>query len=573
LRDASGASSLTLFEDTISATGMSRVRLAPAMPAPPSVEPLAREMFDTVLQRSPGWATDLGIHTWDLEVGDPSRARVEEDVRLQQGWLARADAMAGQVPADQRVDLEALRYSLRLWLFEEQVARSRERNPDLAMEFLDHVFGLLVKDQLPPDARCVAVAARLEKAPGFLRAGRDRFGACPPLWIEMARESAAGAPAMLDAAEHLAQQAGVSPQARERVRAACKGAREAFQEHDDWLRGLQAKAAGDWALGGPGFDALVGLRALGADANAVLARGEQLVGQLREDTRRAAEALLRRAGQGAGSDPVAQAHALIESEHPADWAAVLEAYRASIREARAFVEQRGVAALPGGERLEVIETPAYLRHIMPFAAYVSPGKFEPRQLGIYMVTPREPQRFPWAEILNTTVHEGYPGHHLQLSGANQHPSVARLFVHAVESIEGWAHYCEEMMLGAGYASQGQGIAASPEAVRFVVAKDQLWRACRIVIDVKLHRGAMTFDQGWQMLRDVARMQEPQARAEVKRYTQSPAYQLSYLWGKLQIQGLRERAQARGMPPKEFHDRYIRAGSLPLGLMAQELGLA
>ncbi|HEV8360845.1 MAG TPA: DUF885 domain-containing protein [Candidatus Thermoplasmatota archaeon] len=541
------------------------------MQAQAQLDALVREMFEASTRRSPAWATDLGIHTWDQEVSDPSRARVKEDIGLHQGWLARADALALHAQAlspAQRVDAEALRHSLRLWLHDELELRSWERNPDLAMEFLDHVFGLMVKEELDLEERCAAIGARLDKAPAFLRAGRDRFGACPVLWVDMAIESAGAAPAMLEAAEQLASQQGVSSGTRERVRSAVKHAREALKEHTDWLQEKKRDALRDgWAAGAPAFNKLVELRALGADADAILARGEQLVAQLREDTRRAAEQVLRAAHQDASGDVVARAQALIEAEHPRDWPAVLDLYRRCIEASRDFVAQQGIAELPPGERLEVIETPAYLRHIMPFAAYVSPGKFERRQVGLYMVTPREPKNFPLAEVLNTTVHEGYPGHHLQLTGANQNPSTARLFVHAVESIEGWAHYCEEMMLARGFAMPG----ARPEQVKFIVLKDQLWRACRIVIDVKLHRGAMTFDEGVGLLREVARMGEREALAEVKRYTQSPAYQLSYLWGKLQIQKLREDLAAQGVGEQAFHDRYIRAGSLPLGLMRQELG--
>lgn len=545
---------------------------AGAMPGA-QVEALAKEMFEHTLQRSPSWATDLGIHTWDHEVSDPRRAAVLEDVRAHEAWLARADALAreaAELPLDARIDLEALRYTLRLWLFEERTLRRWERNPDLAMEFLDHVFGLLVKEELPPDARALAVAARLEHAPGFLVQGRDRFvaEACPRLWVDMALESVAGAPALLEAAEALAQLPGVTGATRERTRAAAKAARDAFKDHEDWLRGVQGKAGGTWAAGGAHFHELIGLRQLGASDDAILAKGHELVGQLTRDTARAAEAVVRQAGQRPQGDAVAQAQALIEAEHPRDWPAVLEAYRESIRASRAFVQQRGLATMPPGERLDVIETPAYLRHVMPFAAYVGPGKFERRQVGLYMVTPREPKEFPVAEVLNTTVHEGYPGHHLQLSGANLYPGTGRLFVHATEAIEGWAHYCEELMLARGFTQPG----ATPEAVRYVVLKDQLWRACRIVIDVGIHRGSMTFDQGWQMLRDTARMGEPQAQAELKRYTQSPGYQLSYLWGKHIIQQLRAAADARGMAERDFHDRYVRAGSLPLGLMRQALGL-
>jgi uncharacterized protein (DUF885 family) len=542
---------------------------SPANPSP--VEALAREMLETSVRRSPSWGTDLGLHQWDHEVADPSRARVAEDVALHEAWLARADALGAHargMPLQAQVDLDALRHALRLWLFEEREVRTWERNPDLAMEFLDHVFGLLVKDVLPIEERCAAIASRLAQAPRFLLAGRDRFDACPALWVEMALESAAGAGALLEAAEQLAMAPGVNSATRERVRAAAKEAQGAFAAHVDWLKGLQAKAQPDgWALGGARFGTLVGLRALGADADGILAEGHRLVAKLREDTRRAAAALLQARGIAPAGDPVRQAQETIEADHPADWAAVLASYRTSIAASRDFVQSKGLAALPPGERLEVVETPAYLRHVMPFAAYVSPGRFEAKQVGIYLVTPRDPKEFPAAEVLNTTVHEGYPGHHLQLSAANRNPSLARLFVHATETIEGWAHYCEETMLGHGF-TQG----ASPEAVRYVVLKDQLWRACRIVIDVELHRGGMTFDQGWQMLRDVARMGEPQARAEVKRYTQSPAYQLSYLWGKQGIQRLREDAARAGMGERAFHDAFLGAGSLPLGLMRRALGL-
>ena len=95
--------------------------------------------------------------------------------------------------------------------------------------------------------------------------------------------------------------------------------------------------------------------------------------------------------------------------------------------------------------------------------------------------------------------------------------------------------------------------------RLFQLKDQFWRACRVVIDVKLHTGEMTFDQAVDMLVEVAHLERPNAIGEVRRYTQSPTQPMSYLMGKHQILDLREREQRRG-------DGFILRVSRPLALL-------
>jgi uncharacterized protein (DUF885 family) len=113
-------------------------------------------------------------------------------------------------------------------------------------------------------------------------------------------------------------------------------------------------------------------------------------------------------------------------------------------------------------------------------------------------------------------------------------------------------------------------------VRLFQLKDQLWRACRVVIDVKLHTGSMSFDEAVRMLVETAHLERPNAIGEVKRYTQSPTQPLSYLVGKQQIMDLRGAEQARlgsAFELRRFHDRLLSFGSIPLALIEPRMAPA
>src|SRR4029077_3364181 len=195
-------------------------------------------------------------------------------------------------------------------------------------------------------------------------------------------------------------------------------------------------------------------------------------------------------------------------DHPPE-ASLLQEYRKGVAEARSFVMERGLVTLPAGEELEVVDTPAFLRPTVPYAAYMAPGAFDEQQQGLYYVTPISRQLSPAdrAEallghnrfaMLLTNVHEAYPGHHLQLVCANKVDSGVRRLFDSNVFCEGWALYCEQLMLDEGMSGDAR--------VRLFQLKDQLWRACRVVIDVKLHTGRMTFDEAVEMLVDVAHLE-------------------------------------------------------------------
>jgi uncharacterized protein (DUF885 family) len=164
-------------------------------------------------------------------------------------------------------------------------------------------------------------------------------------------------------------------------------------------------------------------------------------------------------------------------------------------------------------------------------------------------------------MLLTNVHEGYPGHHLQLATASSIASPVRKLLWNTVFCEGWALYCEQLVLD-------EGLTADPRH-RIFQLKDQLWRACRVVIDVKLHTAQMTFDEAVDMLVNVAHLERPNAIGEVRRYTQSATQPMSYLMGKHQILNLRQREQQRlggHFNLQAFHDRLLSYGTIPVALI-------
>ena len=119
---------------------------------------------------------------------------------------------------------------------------------------------------------------------------------------------------------------------------------------------------------------------------------------------------------------------------------------------------------------------------------------------------------------------------------SQHPSLTRLLVDAPEFVEGWGMYSEQMM-----REQGFDDAAN---FRLNMYTDAIWRACRIILDVKMHRGEIGVEDAVAFMIEQTSFEEPNARAEVNRYTYTPTYQLSYLLGKVLLLQLRADEQAR-----------------------------
>ena len=506
---------------------------------------IVERFFERLMELRPVEATYHGLHQHDHRLPDGSLAGAGELRAL----IHRLEAdLAG---AGQGLDVDLARYYARLTRFQLEEMRLCARMPEAPDQIGTGVFLLFGRDSSPLEQRLEVIASRLEAVPAYLAASREQLTDPVRLWCEVAAATARELPALYSSVVAAAAESPVG----ERVERAAVAAASATDDFARWLETEVAPVASDsWALGEEGFARLIELRELPDTSEAILKLGR---GYLEEIEQERDELLASCWPQFS----LEQVTALVRAQSPATFEDALAEYRDVIAGSRDFVRRRGLATLPAGEQLQVQPTPSFMRHVIPFAAYEPPARFDQQQLGIYVVTPQgdDLSEHNRAAVLNTSVHEGYPGHHLQFACANQHPSIARLLSAdcAHELVEGWAHYSEQLMYE-------QGFTTSPE-VRLVQLNDLIWRACRIVIDVELSTGRMTFEQAVDMLVGEAAMTRPAAEAEVRRYTYTPGYQLSYLYGKhllLRLRKRRQRLEGAAFDLRRFHDTVLYAGALP-----------
>ncbi len=535
----------------------------PLTPAEHQLDALLTERFYGIVERHPVFATYLGLHDHDDKLGDGSRDAVEGEIDEARAFLGRLESTStSELSPYWALERELALFSTRRQIFDDDVHRVWERRVSATDEIGDGVFLLFARGTRPLAERLSSIATRLEVGPQHIEEQKSRLGQRPMrLWNEMELDSAESLPSLFDEVIGTARsELGDDHAETRRLERAAAQMRIALVGYKGWIRDQLPKADDEFALGSDAYDELIGLRAFdGLSADEILDIGEQ---QLAEN--KAARAQAAQEVDAAASEQ--EVIDRIKTNHPADFAAALDSYRAAMAEARQFVIDHDIATMPAGETLSVIETPEYLRNVMPFAAYFSPPKFEsgPTHQGIYIVTasvdgdPRAMREHNLASIFNTSIHEAYPGHHQQLAAANENPSLTRLMVDAPEFVEGWAMYCELMMREEGFDTSAEH--------RLMMHTDAIWRACRIILDVKLHRGQIGVSDAIDFMVEQTGFERPNAAAEVKRYTYTPSYQLSYLLGRVLLLRLRE-DEKRRLGDKfsllKFHDSMLRQGSLPI----------
>jgi uncharacterized protein (DUF885 family) len=520
---------------------------------------LAEDHFRRVIRDHPIVATYLGIHAADSELGDGSRDAVLGELDADRRHLAAVEAIdpAG-LSNEARIERDLEIHNVRRSIFDTDVVRTWERR-SLALESVgDALYLLFARDFAPLAERLDSIASRLEGLPAHLGQHRTRaLGPQVRLWQRLEMESAESLPGLIwdivaAASGTLGERHGA------RLHRAAETAAESIGEYRAWLEDSLAKGSDDWALGREHYDELVGLRALeGLDSDQILAIGwEQLAAQ-----KAARVEAARRLDPSVDEATVVDR---VKSDHPATFGEALDAYRQAMTRARQYLIDHRIATVPDDEQIIVRETPRYLRHVIPFAAYFEAPKFDLNPTGLYIVTsavhddPDALREHYRASISNTSVHEAYPGHHLQFAVGNGHPSLSRLMTDAPEFVEGWAMYTEQMM-------REEGFDDAPE-FQVAVATDAIWRACRIILDVRMHRGELSVAEATDFLVEHTGFVRDNAAAEIDRYTFTPTYQFSYLLGKVLIQQLRadeERRLGAAFDLRAFHDALLRNGSIPI----------
>ena len=518
----------------------------------------------------PTAATIAGLHDHDAKLADLSAEGFAARDGFADRWLQTFEShdAASWSPAD-RTDLALVLAELR----GQRALRPFERHARQPSLYSDAIirgaYYALVREEGDPETRLGALAERLEQAPTALRHAvanldPDRV---PPVYVVVAGETASAGATFVRAV--LPSLAPAGSRAKAALTGAGKRAGDALDQYASWLRDdLMRRARGSFAIGRDAFDALLrDKELLPHDAVSLERWGAELYADTAAKLADAARAL----GDTDWRDSVDR----LRKDHPSA-EGLVRAYRDEMERSREAARLADVAAFPAGESLVVEEMPDFARPTLPYAAYVQPGQFERSRRGRFWVTlpaAAEPEAVreerlsghPRKGIAVIACHEGYPGHHLQLATAADHPSIVRKAVRSNVFIEGWGLYVEELMTEIGFLDD-------PET-RLLRLKDLLWRAARVRVDVGLSTGELGFEQAVRFMMDGPKLERPNAVGECRRYTLDPLQPSSYALGRAAILQLRDRARSSGYGMRAFHHALLGCGSIPPALAAAELGLS
>ena len=532
---------------------------------------IADQILRTIWQSSPVCATLYGIHEYDSTLGDLSADGFHRYARTFEGCL---DALQSEVSPVLLDSEQATDYYVALSLASSNlIALDRQRlwmaDPGLyASTAIWGCVSLLTRDFAPYEDRLRSMLDRMREIPDALMLSRGNISHPPSVFVQIALEvMQAGLSFFRNVVPGIAQR---TTSLRKDLLAANEAATSALEAYDQWLRDtVLPNADGDFAVGCDVYEQfLLAEHYLTYNAHDLVFLAERVLNETLEQIKQVARSI----------DPSLSWQQLVDKlkrDHPSK-DALVSSYRDAVESARDFVMERDLVTLSPGEHLEVGETPEFERPALPYAAYFPPAPFEASRNALLWVTPIDqsaPEEHQQAQLLGhcsytipmIALHEGYPGHHVQLTRAYDSTSALRKQAANNLLVEGWALYCEEMM-------HEQGFYSDPR-VRLFQLKGLLWRVCRIIIDVGLHTGDMTLHEAVRMLVDVARLEEVNALVEVRRYTLTPTQPMSYVVGKLLILGLRDHMKEKlgsAFDLKAFHDKLLDFGSIPPTLIAQKM---
>ena len=539
---------------------------------------LSETILGTLQSFYPVHATEMGIHAHDHRLADYSNASVEKFIAQLTEFEKKLYKYKGARLSDhERVNFNLLKANVDVALQDVKRIRWYAKSPQLYVdEAVNGIYFLMMSQHAPPAEKLYSIMSRMRAVPGLFAAARKNLSNPPKVYIDAALKS-------LESGMRFYKQvtAELSRQFPEKADELIKISTHAQEAMNDFAAYLSDTNPGDersFAIGKNNFDyKLNNEYFLNFDSDSLLNLGYTLLEEARREYSEYAKYVESNHRNNNDSVYVPENFAKVD---------VMNYYNWETEQVKKFLIENNVITVPDNiAPVTVVETPDYLRTMIGGIAYQPAGPFDNHQTGLFYVRPlgNLTDRFLLESMYKyvhrrgfkgSVMHEAYPGHHLQLQIAGMNPDPVRKWQQNIMMIEGWALYCEQMiyeqgLFGAEDPAQWLGVLGG---VRF--------RAARIVADVSLHTGKMTYDECVKWMQEVLEANTDSDKnyieTEVRRYTVSPTYQMSYLMGKLEIMKLRDamkEKQGEEFSLQDFHDRLLAEGSIPPTLMWDVLELS
>jgi uncharacterized protein (DUF885 family) len=558
---------------------------------------LADQYFaDVYFKFAPTNGTAAGLHQYDSQLEDYSAAGVARQVAALHEFEKKVEAidrsaLDGPVAADRDILLNNIKSQL-LTL---EVIRNWEKNPDnYSSGITNSAFVIMERPYASANTRLRALVEREKLMPQALFEARKNLKNPPKIYTEIALEQVGNDVSFFEndvpsAFFSGADGAEVANDAALKVEFAKTNAAviAALKSYGEWMKtDLLPRSNGEYRLGEETFrkkleyDEMVDLpldRLLQIAMNdlhknqAEFARVAKLVDPTKTPKEELAE---------------------LATIHPAP-DQLLNSFHDTFNSLIGFIREKQIITIPSEVEPTLEETPPFMR-ATTFASMDPPGPFETHSKKAYFnVTLPEKgwatehvaehmASFNVGTIVSTSVHEAYPGHYVQFLWMPQFSSKIRKLLGANTNIEGWAHYCEQMMLDEGYAAAPPD--ATPEQVRQArlirlgQLQDALLRDARFVNSIKLHTGQgevgakWTTDEAVDFFVNEGYQSRAVGLVETKRGTGDPTY-LYYTLGKLEIMKLREdykKKMGAAFSLEKFHDEFMRQGFAPIKVIRKAM---
>jgi len=265
--------------------------------------------------------------------------------------------------------------------------------------------------------------------------------------------------------------------------------------------------------------------------------------------------------------------AAILSDHVTEGKQIIPLAEKNIADAIALIKDKGFVTIPDYiNMVKVVEVGAGSSQYYPYGAYSGRGMRGGKYDGNYVVNPGYPwmdkatldkhlqgNNNVWTRVV--TLHETYPGHHLQGGYASAIRNPIRSASYSNTMVEGWGLYTEDLMYRHGYYPDMR--------YRLAQLRMRLWRCARVIIDCSLQCKGMTQEQAVDLLVKEVGLEKVNAEMEVRRYVTAPTQPLSYLVGWIALEEAIDTCKTKLGPSfneREFHDSLLSLGSLPIKMI-------
>jgi uncharacterized protein (DUF885 family) len=543
---------------------------------------LADQYFDQVFfPYQPTTGTLAGFHQYDAQLEPYDRASIAKQTAELHTFERRVsdfpkDGLDEWTSADRQLVLNNIQSAL-LTL---ETIRPWEKNPDYySTGITGSAFSLIERKFAPPEDRLRSLIAREHQMPAALSAARQNLRDCPKIYTEIALEQL---PGDIDFFRSDVP-AAFSEVKDQKLLAEFKNSNaaviDALGSYETWMKSdLLPRSKGDFRIGKDTF----ALKLLYDDMVSTPLDQLLQIGYADLHKNRAAfNALAHEVDPGKTPQQVLL---MLGEDHPAP-EQLLASFRDTFNGLIDFIRTKHIVTIPSDVRPTLQETPPFMRATTQ-ASMDTPGPFETHSTTAYFnVTLPEKSwstertsnymhAFNRGTIVSTSVHEAYPGHYIQFLVLPEVHSKVRKLLGANTDVEGWAHYCEQMMLDEGYGQPGAGAKDAREAklIRLGQLQDALLRDARFIVGIQLHTGNMTLEQARTFFVDEGYQSREIADVETKRGTSDPTY-LYYTLGKLEILKLRadvEKKEGAKFSLQNFHDEFLRQGFPPIAIIRRAM---